>query len=320
MSSTFSVVLMLVASIALVTGVRLFTKSVTLLAHKLRISTYTISFFLVAVGTSLPEAVVSISSGIDKNPILSYGAAMGSNIALVTLVLAIPVLIGGAIATRSVLSSKDLYFTFGFALLPLFLSLDGTLGRIDGVLLLAAYILYARASLKRSAGIEKFFDAVEQVDTLKQILAFLTSLVILIISSQVIVHSAVSLSASLGLELAFIGLTITAVGTSLPEIAFSLSVLKYGVKDEILGDIIGSVIANSTMVLGLAATIYPIDITQSKIGIPTLFFLVFSIMVFMRFARTREKIDKVEAFLLLMIYAGFVLTETFIATHKLWVF
>lgn len=301
-----------VTFVALIKAVDLFIKSTTKIAHHFKISGYTISFFLVAVATSLPEMLVAVNSGFSQNSILSFGTAMGSNIALLTLVVAIPILAGSKIPTRNVLASKDVYFMAFFSILPIALGIDGALNRFDGLLLLISYAVYTIYVLKPAKGLESFMDDLGNIHIRKQILLFVLSLLILLASSQILVQSAIDLSIQTKLGLGFIGLSLTAVGTSLPEIAYTIGNAKKGRTEEILGDILGSVAANSTLVLGIAAVTFPIQIRNSTIGMSTFYFYILIMLVFLRFARTKQNLDKLEALILLIFYVLFIISEIYV--------
>ena len=189
------------------------------------------------------------------------------------------------------------------------------LSRVDGVILLISYILYASFVLRRAQGIEKLMDTFERPKLSRTLVEFVASLVLLLGSSQLIVKSAIDLSGKLGMELGLIGLSLTAIGTSLPEIAFSFAAIKKHAKEEILGDIIGSVVANSTFVLGIAAIIYPIDVASSHIGFPTLFLMVLTLLFFLKFARSKERLDTLEGFFLVVVYVLFLISEFWISKH-----
>lgn len=294
--------IIVVAAIIMIKAVDIFIDSSTKISRRLGISGYTISFLVVAVATSLPETLVGATSALATNPILAYGDAMGSNIALLTLVIAIPVLAGTSISTRTILNSKDVYYTAFFSMLPVLLIVDGKLTRIDGLILLSLYIAYFFMVLRRSQGLEKFLEQFEDTNMAKEILFFIFSLILFLAASQGIYRAARSLSIELGWGLGFVGLSITALGTSLPEITYVIASIKQNKQDEILGDVIGSVVANSTVVLGTAAAIYPIDVKNSHIGITPIVFSMFALLVFLRFVRTKEKLDKIEGLLLLLIY------------------
>lgn len=310
MNGTFlDISILLVASVALVKSVDMFIKSTSKLAHKIKISAYTISFLLVAVGTSLPEASIAVTSGLQGNSILSFGDAIGSNIALMTLVIAIPAIIGSGLSTRAAIHSKDIYFTAIFSTLPLALIIDGTLSRIDGAILLVSYIVYAGSVLKKASGLEELIDSLENNHVAKSLVMFVISMVILVGSSQLLVKSALDLSIDAGLELGLVGLILTSIGTSLPEIALSIRTAKHEAKEQILGDIIGSVVANSTVVLGLASVLHPIKLGELSTSTPTLFAFVLILLVFLQVAKSKQRISKPEGILLILFYIMFVTME-----------
>ena len=313
MSPTTSTLLIIVASIVLVQAVKLFINTSSKISKRIGISAYTISFLVVAVATSLPEIVVGITSAIEGNPNLAFGTAIGSNIALLTLVIALPVFFSlKGISTRTILHSKDAYYSVLFALLPIALIIDGKLTRTDAVLLLVAYLIYSIIVWRRSSKIEKILEHLEDTNIWKEGVFFVISLLLLLGASQVIVYAAQVISTQLGWGLTFVGLTITAIGTSLPEIAFTLGAARGRYQQEILGDVVGSVVANSTLVLGITAAISPITITNGEVSFSSLALLVLIMLVFLRFVRTKEKINKVEALFLLMLYFGFVAIEYYL--------
>ncbi|MFZ5424234.1 MAG: sodium:calcium antiporter [Patescibacteria group bacterium] len=309
MEPVLYIFLILVACGVLIKAVNAFIESSTIIAHHLNISTYTISFLIISIATSLPELVVGINSGLSGNPILAYGAVIGSNIALLTLVIAIPVLLGETLSTNTILYNKDAYLGALFTIMPLAMSIDGKLTRIDGLLLLSGYVIYFIAVLKRGSFFENLIEKFEHRNMWKQGTLFVGSLLVVLAASEVIVESALNLSTLVALELGFIGLSITALGTSLPEIAYTVSASKRIHKDSALGDIIGSVIANSTAVLGTVAVIKPIIITNATVGLSSLTFLLFTILLFLRFVKTKETLDKKEALLLFVIYIAFIIFE-----------
>lgn len=301
----------LVASGIIITkAIKIFVSSSTRLAHLLNLSEYTISFLLISFATSLPELVVAVTSGLEKNSILSYGDAIGSNLVLLTLVLAIPILLDKPISTTEILKDKDIYYSTFFLTLAMALAIDGRLSRLDGAILIAGYIFYSRAVLKRASFFETIKDRLEHTNTWKQGVLFGVSLLLLLVASEGIVRSALNLSSGLDVNLGYIGLTMTAVGTSLPEIAFSLGIIKAnGNRDEIVGDIIGSVVSNSTIVLGTAALIYPINLKGTNLGFPTMLLLFSTMLLFLAFAKTKETLSKKEAVTLLSVYIIFLAVE-----------
>ncbi len=311
-----NVLLLLFASTVLIKVIQLFISSSSAIARRFGISGYTISFLLIAIATSLPEVVVGVASALDKNPGLSFGNAIGSNIALLTLVIAIPVLFATSkgLSTRTILHSQDAYYSLFFSLLPIAFFVDGKLSQVDGALLIVAYTVYAFLVWRRSKGVEKLIEQIGQENMWKHGTIFVVSLLFLLGASELIVMSAKQISAHLGWGLTFVGLTITAIGTSLPEIVFTVGAARGRLQQEILGDVVGSVVANSTVVLGITALIYPIEVVNGGIGFSAIMLSVFVMLVFLRFVRTKEKIDKKEALILLLMYITFIVAEYVLGT------
>lgn len=314
-----NIVILIISALVISRAIKVFINSSTKLAQLLNISEYTISFLVISIATSLPELVVAITSGLKQNSILSYGDAIGSNLALLTLVMAIPILAGHSISTKDIIKSNDIYYSAFFLTLALVMALDGTITRIDGGALIIGYFYYSSSVLKRGTVLEQLLDNFkrEKTNVWKEGVLFIFSLVLLLAASQGIVSSAIDISTNLNVSLGFVGLTITALGTSLPEIAFVLSIMKdsHSNKDEIMGDVVGSVVANSTLVLGTAALIYPIKLGGTRFGLSTIMIILSTLLLFLAFSKTDEKIDKREAVALLVVYAIFISLEYYLAVQ-----
>jgi cation:H+ antiporter len=310
-SLLINILILAVSAIVITKSIRLFISSSSKLAHMLKLSEYTISFLLISIATSLPELVVAITSGLEKNSILSYGDALGSNLALLTIILALPILFGKKLSTKDIIKTKDIYYSAFFLILALGMALDGVLTRLDGAFLLIGYLFYSRSVLKRASFFESIKDTLEHTNVWKQSVLFFTSLGLLLLASEAIVRTAINISSLMDISLGFVGLTMTAIGTSLPEIAFAFGILKTkGNEDEILGDIIGSVVANSTIVLGTAAMIYPINLASDpKLGFPTILVVFATLVLFLVFSKTDTILSKKEALVLLLIYFLFISVE-----------
>ena len=309
MAALLDILLISVSSFVLIKAVKLFIRSASHIAHYFNISNYTIGFILVAIATSLPEMVVGITSAAQQKTVLSFGDALGSNIALLTLVVALPGLINAGISTKQILKSGDIYYTAVFSLLAVGLSFDGKVSRTDGLFLLFGYLIYMLIFLRRGSPIQKFRTRLENINIWKEIVLFTVSLALLLLASEGIVSAALNLSGTLGLQLSYIGLSITALGTSIPEIAFVLGAVREHNDDEIMGDIIGSVVANSTLVLGVASIIYPIYTNGPLISLSLSVMLAVILIVFLVFSRSSEKIDRKESMVLFMLYIGFLIME-----------
>lgn len=305
-----NIAILVISALVITKAISLFIDSSSKLAHIFNISEYTIAFLVVSVGTSLPELVVAITSGLEQNSILSYGNTVGSNFVLLTLIVGLPILLNHKMSTKNLIISKDIYYGAFFMLLALAMALDGTITRIDGGILLIGYLVYSRAVLRRGTKLSAFLEKFEHVNAWKQWVIFALSLALLLVSSEGIVRAAVNISEQLHVSLGFIGLTLTALGTSLPELAFAFGIVKrHGNEDEIMADVIGSLVANSTLVLGAAATIFPIKLSASHLGFPTIIIMVLTLVLFLTFSKSDEEISRLEASVLIAVYILFITLE-----------
>ena len=275
---------------------------------------FVVAFFTVALGTSLPNLFVGIISALNKIPQLSLGDVVGGNILDLTLVVALAAFISrkGIYAPSRTVQGSSL-FTIGSAILPLILILDGNLSRIDGILLISAFIVYVSWLFRKEDRFKKVYDGVPQIKDfkyfLKDIGMLLSSIVLLILGATGIVQSSSFFAQVLNLPLIFIGIFIVGVGNALPEAFFSIRAAREGQDWMILGNLMGSVMITTTLVLGIVALISPIEIFDFSTFAIGRFFLIVSAIFFLIFLRTGRKITRKEAVFLFLIFAAFVITE-----------
>ncbi len=305
--------LILIGFIALAWSAERFVEGASATARHLGVSPLIIGLTVVGIGTSLPEMLVSAIAALDGNPGLALGNALGSNVANVGLILGTTALIS-PLAMRSAILRRE------FPLLMLvvagtgWLLLDASLSRFDGVILLLGMVALLswmgyQASRPASASdiIAREVEAAIPPDMPQHraTLWMLLGLVILIASSRLLVWSAVELATQLGVSDLVIGLTIVAVGTSLPELAASIASVRRGEDELAIGNIIGSNLFNLLAVLGIAAAIAPFSVAGVSLardyGIMTAFMLAIAIIGFA--IGKRGQIGRIEGGLLL---TGFV--------------
>jgi len=275
---------------------------------------FVVSFLVMAFATTIPNFFVGIISALNKVPELSFGDVVGTNIADLTLIIALAALVskmGLSVPSRTVQGSS--LFTIGVAVLPLILIQDGTLSRLDGILLLGAFAVYIAWLFNKKERFEKIYDGTLEKLTLnffkKNIALLFCSILLLLISAQGIVKSAVFFSGFLHLPLSLIGILVVGLGTALPELSFTLQAAKKSQDWMIVGDVMGSVIMTATLVLGVVALICPIKIVDFSPFAIGRIFLIISAIFFLLFIRTGHKITRKEALFLLGIYITFVLVE-----------
>lgn len=263
--STFHI--MLLSSIALIAGLILlvmssdkFIEHSALVAEKLNVSPMVIGITLVALGTSAPEMVVSAIAAFDQAPEIAVGNVIGSNIANIALVFGITLLFSSVPIAKG-LTTKEVPLVLAITFLAGYLLYDQALSVLDGILLILAFIIILSVLLKGSKDLEsELKDELPEDDgspVVKSLIIALIGLAVLIGSSKLLVWGAINIATALGVSELIIGLSIVAIGTSLPELAASVSSVRKGHHDIAIGNILGSNIFNLATVLPLPALIAP---------------------------------------------------------------
>lgn len=281
-------------------------------------STLLIGMVIVGFGTSAPEMVVSAFSAMQGNPELALGNAYGSNIANIALILGVTALISPILVQRSVLK-KDLPLLIGVTVLSIGLLLDGTVSRMDGVIFLMVFFavmgfnIYRekKASASQSESVSEEPDSSSSMSLGKSIGLLVLGMALLVASSRTLVWGAVEIARSLGVSDLIIGLTIVAIGTSLPELASSIAAARKGEDDLAVGNIIGSNLFNTLMVVGIAATIAPMGNIEQDVlyrDMPLMALLTLSILV-LGFRRKGDgRINRIAGGVLLAVYGLYLLS------------
>ncbi|WP_434456853.1 calcium/sodium antiporter [Stutzerimonas urumqiensis] len=242
----------------LVLGAEGLVKGAAGLARRLGVSPLTIGLTVVALGTSAPEGAVSVEAALSGRGDIAVGNALGSCIANVLLILGLSALVSPlAVAPRLV--RFDVPVMLGIGGLVFALALNGRLGSLEGAGLLAAIGFYTLCLLRRSRGTAPSATEAQEParPPLANLLLALVGLGLLAAGSHLFIEGAVSVARALGLSERVIGLTLVAVGTSLPELATSLLAVLRGERDIAVGNIVGSNIVNLTLITGSAALVAP---------------------------------------------------------------
>jgi cation:H+ antiporter len=277
-----------------------------------------IGVVIIGFGTSAPEMAVSAISAMEGNPGIALGNAYGSNIANIALILGLTAIIS-PIVVQSRILRKELPLLAAVTLLAVALNVDGQLSRMDAVILLVAFAGVMGWSIWQ--GLKDGKDALgEEVDAeLKEhpmklgvaLFWLAAGLLLLIASSRALVWGAVSIAQSLGVSDLVIGLTVVAVGTSLPELASCIAAARKNENDLAMGNILGSNLFNTLAVVGLAAAIQPMAVDSTVLwrdmSIMTL--LTFALFVMGRSRSTGQAgfINRPEGAVLVLVYVGYTL-------------
>lgn len=284
---------------------------------------FVVAFIVMAFAASLPNLFVGITSALHKVPQLSFGDVAGNNLVALTIGVGLAILFTkGGIPVESRTVQTTATFVIFSAILPLLLILDGKLSRVDGVLLIGFFIFYLCWLFSKKERFTRIYDEhkTERIGVsvrefkifLKDIGKVIAGLVLLIFAAQGIVISAQFFAQILNISIILVGLLITGVGNALPEVYFAVASAKKEQTWMILGNLMGAVIVPATLVLGIVALIYPIEVQDFSPFAIARVFLIFSALFFFFSARTGRKITKKEAIFLIAIYFLFVICQLLI--------
>lgn len=274
-----------------------------------------IGMIIVGFGTSAPEMVVSAMAAMDGNPDLALGNAVGSNIANTGLILGLTALVA-PIVVHSKIVRKELPLLLAIGLFAGWLLWDGALTRVESLLLLAGFFgligwTIISALRSRDDTLADNFSTELDAQTMsigRAIFWLVAGLTLLIVSSRILVWGAVSIAEALGVSNLIIGLTIVALGTSLPELAASLIAARKGEHDIAIGNVIGSNMFNLLAVIGIAGVISPMEAVPADILVrdwPTMMGLTL-ILFFMAYGfRKPGYINRGEGLLLLLAFIAY---------------
>ena len=282
------------------------------IAKTLRMPEFSVSFFIIAVISVLPEATISIISAINGKPELGLGTLLGSNIADLTLVFGIVALFSsGGIKVQSKILRNNFFYLI-LLLFPLILGLDGKFSRIDGGILLLLGILFYVKIYRDSIRFRKKFNHTKKGHLIKTLILLLISLAILLTSAIFTVKYAVNFANDIKLPAILIGLTILAIGTCLPELIVSIKAVKNNRDGIALGDILGTVITDATIVLGLIALISPFSYNPANIYVAGTAMFIAGIFVTL-FMKSEHTLNKTEGLILIGFYLLFVILSFFLS-------
>ncbi|MBQ2729043.1 MAG: calcium/sodium antiporter [Alistipes sp.] len=307
-------ILLLIIGLSLILGgANYLTDGASALAQRLRMPEFLIGLTIVAIGTSMPEMVVSVLSAINGQPDMAIGNVVGSNIFNVLLILGMCAMVRPIAFTKSNIRF-DIPFGVAASLLLFILALDTLIGtgttdsisRLDGAFMLLLYIALMVYTIRTAE------RPTQETSTQKPMAVWLMAVMIigglcgLIFGGELFLNSATSIARSMGVSESVIAITLVAGGTSLPELAASLVSLIKGKTDMALGNVIGSNIANILLILGLSALINPLTmggITPRDL----LMVMTTSVLLFVSaFTFRRHELDRTEGILFLAIYAGYI--------------
>ena len=290
-------------------GAEFLIKGGVAIARKAKISPLVIGLTLVACATSAPELVVSVSAAIDGNSNISFGNVVGSNICNIALILGISALIRPLTVRKQLLTLDSPVMIVSSLLLAAFYFSNHGLNRLQAALLLAGFIAYTLWNIRISRRDEAAAETepggtVPEIPLHKALLYLVIAMAALVGGAKIFLTSAIYFARLMKISDAVIGLTVVAVGTSLPELAASVVAAIRKESDIAIGNVVGSNIFNILGILGIAPLIKPME--NAALNMVDLGMMVFCAVILVPMMRSKWKISRLEGAILLLGYCGYI--------------
>ncbi len=312
-----SFILLIVGLVLILLGADALVNGASAVARKYGISEFVVGLTIVGIGTSAPELIVSAISAINGSSDIAIGNVVGSNISNVFMILGVTAIIAPITLTKSNLK-YDLPIALGVSLLLFILAYDSiflgkefnVISRWDGLILIAMFVLFMIYSFKSSASGDQNEESAEsengKVNIVKSVLLIVCGLVGLVLGGRLFVNSGSDIARGFGVSDAFIGITVMAVGTSLPELAASVNAAIKKKGQMALGNVIGSNIFNILLILGTSSIIRPLTlggITMIDMGmmiLTTVMIMLSALLI------SKKEIKRGVGALFFMIYIAYI--------------
>ena len=303
----YDIGLLILGLVILIFGGDLLVRSAVSFAEKFGVSSFLIGVTVVSFGTSIPELMVSIQAAMDQAADIAIGNVLGSNIANIALVLGVSVVIRPLSITTNTYKLSWWVMLISSLLFILFL-LDNVIIKMEGLLLIAGLFCFIFFSIKRNIPNEE--SIISKINIQTGILFFVLGSIGLYFGSELFVESAISIASFFNVPKFVIGITVVALGTSLPELVTSIVALMKGQNNISLGNLIGSNIFNVFAVLGITSLIQELGTSSILLfldfGVMLAVILVFGYQLFIR-----KKISRTAGFILLSGYFSYILFSVF---------
>ena len=291
--------LLLIGFVLLIKGADFFVDGSSSIAGILKVPSVIIGLTIVAMGTSAPEAAVSINAGLAGNSDISLGNIIGSNIFNLLVVIGACAVIFPTKSNEDILK-RDLWWNIGVSVLLFVLILDGSISRMEGIILLAVFIFYLGLMVRSAMKNRMDETSMDVMPLWKSLLFVAGGLAAVVFGGDMVVDNASLIAKAWGMSDTLVGLTIVAIGTSLPELVTSITASKKGDSGIALGNAVGSCLFNILFILGMASSITPINAVPELI-IDTAILIVVTILILI-VAKTGKKTNRVEGIICVTAY------------------
>ncbi len=296
-----NVILLFIGLVFLVKFSNLTIKNAVRFSYLTGISNMTVGFIIIAVLTSLPEFTIGVISSLGGEGLLSIGNVIGANISNLALILGIVSLVGFQLKkTDAIQAQKILIVT---TIIAVFILILRTMNYVFGIFLLIMFYIFSKALIKDGIKVKERIGGLRSIESAKTLLYLIVSVAFVIVSAKIVTDSSISIAYSIGIAESVIGATILSIGTTMPELSIALAAVRKKNIELAIGDTVGSILANLTLVLGIVTLINPIIIGYTEVAG---FVMLILINLLFLFLTTRKSFGKNESILLLAVYVTYL--------------
>ncbi len=279
----------------------------TTIARHLKLSDLVVGFLLLSFATSLPELSVAISSGLSDAGGISLGDILGSNIVNISLVIGLVAIFAGEILIKKEdIKQLSRVVLVSIVIIP-FILLNSYLGIVQGIILIVLFLVFLFYTLKEEISLEYKGEQPSRKKTIKGLRNFIIGIFLIIVSASFAVENSIIIIEHFSLSQSFIGATVIAIGTSLPELFVSIRAIRKKYFNLALGNALGSCIINLTLILGLLSILSPITLEKSVLTVIGTFAIISAVVMYY-FLKTKNKLTKFEGMVLVLIYVIYLIT------------
>ena len=294
--------LLLIGFVLLIKGADFFVDGSSSLARIMKVPSVIIGLTIVAMGTSAPEASVSINAALAGSNYIAISNVIGSNLFNGLVVVGVCAFMAG-FKTNPEILKRDMPLNIIVTAILCFMLLDRHINRIEGIILLIGMAVYIAAMVISALKNRETADECKILSLPKSLIFIIGGLIAVIFGGTLVVDNACLIAKDFGVSENFIGLTIIAIGTSLPELVTSITATRKGDSGLALGNAIGSNLFNILFILGMSATICPLNVLSESI-IDCIILLVSAVILYV-FARTKKTMNRWEGIVCVFLYVGY---------------
>ena len=316
------IIILLLLTFILIKSADIVVISLRRISHSTHAAAFVLSALLLALATSFPELFVGVTSALEGASSFSLGVILGSNIANISLITGFAALLAGKVIVHGEFMKKDVAIALIAGILPMVLALDKNLTRVDGLILIATWGAYATSFFKvrfleiaERHKVEVYFHRLFRkinhfdINKTKEYGRLFLGIIFLLASADMVVRVSKQLAITANIPVFLIGLILIAIGTSLPELAFSLRSLEDNEPKMFFGNLLGSTIINSTLIVGMSVLINPLAALPLEDYAFSAIFFVIIYLTFWFFIKSKFRLDRWEAVTLILLYIIFVIVE-----------